>query len=191
MANWYYIKNGKTLGPVSFTELKGFAVNGDILPNDLVFKEHDNHHSMANSVSGLFGDAVEDETNQIRVFPPNFMNRDTENLENRKWMFIGFGGLAFGVFLLIVTSYKIIPIKRVNYHDAMNARMQKDMEKTQRQLQEMTSGINKSVTDIKDSLKKMDTPGLPNLDNLRLPGFNGDPETETPKKNRKSNKKNS
>lgn len=191
MANWYYIKNGKTLGPVSFTELQGFAVSGDILPNDLVFKENDSHHSLANSVSGLFADAVEDETNQIRVFPPNSMNRDSENLENRKWMFIGLGGLAFGVFLLLVTSYKIIPVKRINYHDEMNANLKKDMEKTQLKLHEITSGLNESISNLKDSVKDMNRLAIPESDNLRIPGFDVESETETPKKNRKSNKKNS
>ena len=39
MADWFYSKSGKQLGPVSETVLFQLAASGQVLPDDLVWKE--------------------------------------------------------------------------------------------------------------------------------------------------------
>lgn len=51
---WYYLKNGEKVGPISSTELKNLAVKQEIMPSDLIWKEGLEKWVKAKSVNGLF-----------------------------------------------------------------------------------------------------------------------------------------
>ncbi|MGA2440373.1 MAG: GYF domain-containing protein [Tepidisphaeraceae bacterium] len=55
MAEWFYSKNGQQQGPVSGTALKQMADNGQILPDDLVWREGMAEWAKASQLKGLFG----------------------------------------------------------------------------------------------------------------------------------------
>lgn len=51
--SWYYAKAGKTLGPVSFDQIKELALRGDILAEDVVLNEAAKLWIAANTVPGI------------------------------------------------------------------------------------------------------------------------------------------
>jgi len=51
---WYFARGNKQLGPVSSADLKQFAVAGELLPDDLVWREGLTEWTTARSVRGLF-----------------------------------------------------------------------------------------------------------------------------------------
>jgi hypothetical protein len=53
---WYYARGAKQMGPVSSVELKRLATTGEILPDDLVWREGLTEWAPARSVRGLFED---------------------------------------------------------------------------------------------------------------------------------------
>lgn len=58
MANgWYYLKDKKTLGPVGVAELKRLALDGTLLPGDLIRKDGMKDWARASSAKGLFDSA--------------------------------------------------------------------------------------------------------------------------------------
>jgi hypothetical protein len=54
MADWYYAKEGRQHGPVSSSQLRQMAQSGELLPEDLVFKEGSSNWIAASTVQGLF-----------------------------------------------------------------------------------------------------------------------------------------
>ncbi len=54
MADWYYAKEGRQHGPVSSSQLRQLASSGQLLPDDLVFREGSSNWVAASTVSGLF-----------------------------------------------------------------------------------------------------------------------------------------
>src|SRR5262245_20370939 len=52
---WYYIKDGNRLGPVTGGQLKQMASAGQIQPGDLLWKNGLQNWVPASSVKGLFG----------------------------------------------------------------------------------------------------------------------------------------
>ncbi|MBN1492402.1 MAG: TIGR00266 family protein [Phycisphaerae bacterium] len=54
MAEWYYLKNGSQVGPVSDAELKRLVDQGGLVPADLVWNENLTGWTPASRVGGLF-----------------------------------------------------------------------------------------------------------------------------------------
>ena len=54
--DWYYARGNKQMGPVSSAELKRLATAGEILPDDLVWREGLAEWTSARNVRGLFED---------------------------------------------------------------------------------------------------------------------------------------
>jgi hypothetical protein len=54
MADWWYAKNGERQGPVSSAQLRQLAQSGELLPNDMVFKDGASQWIVASSVNNLF-----------------------------------------------------------------------------------------------------------------------------------------
>lgn len=52
---WYYSKNDEKIGPLSSADLKQLAVNGTLLPSDLVWKQDWPEWKPASTIKGLFG----------------------------------------------------------------------------------------------------------------------------------------
>lgn len=52
--NWYYARGGEKHGPISSTELKQLATEGQLSPDDLVWREDMKDWKKASSVKGLF-----------------------------------------------------------------------------------------------------------------------------------------
>jgi hypothetical protein len=65
---WYYLKNGEKVGPISSTELKNLAVKQEIMPSDLIWKEGLEKWVAAKSVKRLFEvvEGVKASSNQIK-----------------------------------------------------------------------------------------------------------------------------
>ena len=59
-SDWYYAKGNRQLGPVSSTELKQLAESGQLVPDDLVWREGMVEWISANKVKGLFAAPVEE-----------------------------------------------------------------------------------------------------------------------------------
>jgi hypothetical protein len=55
---WYYARDNKQLGPVSAAELKRLSAGGELLPDDLVWREGMSEWSAARNVRGLFEEGV-------------------------------------------------------------------------------------------------------------------------------------
>ena len=53
-SNWYYVKDGATIGPVSSRQLKQLAENGTLSSSDLVWKDGMKDWQQASQVIGLF-----------------------------------------------------------------------------------------------------------------------------------------
>ena len=51
---WYYARDGRQTGPVSSEQIKQLAASGDLVPDDLVWKEGMTTWAHARSVNGLF-----------------------------------------------------------------------------------------------------------------------------------------
>ena len=51
---WFYSRNGRQLGPVSFTELRALAKRGELLPTDWAWHEGLDQWAFADSIPGLF-----------------------------------------------------------------------------------------------------------------------------------------
>lgn len=54
MADWYYAKGGKQNGPITSAQLRQLAQAGELLPDDLVFREGGTNWVAASTVNGLF-----------------------------------------------------------------------------------------------------------------------------------------
>ncbi len=54
MADWYFEKNGRSRGPVSWARLRQMAASGQIGPHDLVLREGGAEWAEASAVAGLF-----------------------------------------------------------------------------------------------------------------------------------------
>ena len=59
-SDWYYAKGNRQLGPVSSTELKQLAESGQLVADDLVWREGMVEWISANKVKGLFAAPVEE-----------------------------------------------------------------------------------------------------------------------------------
>jgi hypothetical protein len=57
MSKWYYAREGQTIGPVSFEELRRLAETGKIRSVDLVFQEGAAGWTPASAIAGLFAGA--------------------------------------------------------------------------------------------------------------------------------------
>ncbi len=57
MQDWYYVKGGRQLGPVSFEELRTLANHGSLLPDDLVWHSSMQDWAPAQTVAGIFPSA--------------------------------------------------------------------------------------------------------------------------------------
>lgn len=69
--NWYYARGGEKHGPISSTELKQLATEGQLSPDDLVWREDMKDWKQASSVSGLFPErAAPPVTTTAPVNPP-------------------------------------------------------------------------------------------------------------------------
>src|SRR5437870_1719460 len=51
---WFYVKDKKKQGPVSFAQLQGLAAQGQIAPADMVLQGGTTKWAAAESVAGLF-----------------------------------------------------------------------------------------------------------------------------------------
>ena len=70
MANdWYLIKDGKKVGPLSSQQLKSLAANGTLNPSDLVWKEGLSAVVVAEKVKGLFESKENPEPKESSVQP--------------------------------------------------------------------------------------------------------------------------
>lgn len=57
MQEWYYVKGGRQLGPVSFEELRTLASHGSLLPGDLIWHSSMQDWAPAQTVAGIFPEA--------------------------------------------------------------------------------------------------------------------------------------
>ena len=65
---WYYLKNGEKVGPISSTELKNLAVKQEIMPSDLIWKEGLEKWVAAKSVDNLIvNDGIVIDTSHIDI----------------------------------------------------------------------------------------------------------------------------
>jgi hypothetical protein len=65
---WYYLKNGEKVGPISSTELKNLAVKQEIMPSDLIWKEGLEKWVAAKSVDNLIeNDGIVIDTSYIDI----------------------------------------------------------------------------------------------------------------------------
>ena len=51
---WYYVLDGKQVGPITFEDLKAVAASGELTPDDLVWQEGTADWVDAKTVPGLF-----------------------------------------------------------------------------------------------------------------------------------------
>lgn len=70
-SEWYYVKAGQQVGPVSPTQLKDFAANGSLLPTDLIWKQGMSSWVTASSSPSLFPRSPITPTPQN---PPRYMS---------------------------------------------------------------------------------------------------------------------
>lgn len=64
-AEWHYQKDGKKTGPISATELKSLASSGELLSEDLIWKEGMAEWKPAKSAKGLFDSAESHEASTV------------------------------------------------------------------------------------------------------------------------------
>jgi hypothetical protein len=55
--NWYFVKDSRTIGPVSSAQLRELAVAGTVLPTTTVWKEGMTTGTAAAEVNSLFPDS--------------------------------------------------------------------------------------------------------------------------------------
>lgn len=121
-AIWYYFKNGERQGPIEASELKKFAAEGRILPDDLIWKEGMAAWEPARSMKGLFEGYRAAEEDRPRVLPPPPAQVDsrtelpTEPISAdvgprlatkpaRSWLAPAAFWLALAAFLLAIVPY--------------------------------------------------------------------------------------
>jgi len=71
--DWFYMKGADKHGPVSTSELRALAQNGQLLPTDLVWREGMKDWKRAGKIAGLFDGASQPQkqaTPQQQVMPP-------------------------------------------------------------------------------------------------------------------------
>jgi hypothetical protein len=66
MTEWFILKNGEKLGPLTASALKLLAANGTLRPGDKVWREGLNDWKTAGKVIGLF---ASNDTNQADASP--------------------------------------------------------------------------------------------------------------------------
>ncbi len=98
-SNWFYGKNGQQVGPVSSGQLRQLAQAGQLLPDDLVWKEGMAAWVPASSVPGLFSQTKQNTDVRIpqpEQVVPNVPAPSSSNLN----VLLGCGGGAVALIML-------------------------------------------------------------------------------------------
>src|SRR4051794_28476023 len=66
---WYYARNGRKGGPVSFQQLQQFAAAGKLLPTDRLLRPGGTAWELAGNLPGLFGASKEVPVSQAQPSP--------------------------------------------------------------------------------------------------------------------------
>jgi hypothetical protein len=67
MADWFCLKDGQQVGPISTGKLHELAISGELIPEDMISKAGANAWIAAGSVNGLFGGQSEGKADKTKV----------------------------------------------------------------------------------------------------------------------------
>ncbi len=137
-AGWHYAASGQQYGPVTFQDLKRLADAGQLLPQDLIWKEGMAEWKPASHLQGLFPQTA---TATPPPLPEAFPNPPTGSSAANfgEWYQHKFGHLAGGVQVLMWLSYGFLWIP-ISY--AVSNKKTSDPKSPATQVRTDTTGMN-------------------------------------------------
>jgi hypothetical protein len=126
MANWYYMVDGEEKGPVSSSDLKKLAKEGELGPGDQLQKEGDEEWTTAKNIKGLFTSKEDADSNHISVeaSSSDTKKQSATDKDSESDDMAGFGSKAKSAMKQVAQlSVKKASLKKLEYFTLANAEL--------------------------------------------------------------------